>query len=158
MKQLKLFSSYCIDTSALIDLKKLYPRDIFPSIWKNLEDLIFQGRLIAPKEVLKELERIEDELLGWVRHNRIMFKNLNIEQIRDVKEILRRFENLVDASKQGPHADPFVIALALSESCTVVTSERTGTSSKPKIPDVCSHFGIKCLSLLEFFREQKWEY
>jgi len=27
---------YCIDTSALIDLKQLYPSGVFPGLWENL--------------------------------------------------------------------------------------------------------------------------
>jgi len=158
MRQLKLFQGYCIDTSALIDLKKEYPQDIFPSVWKDLENLISNGLLIAPRQVLEELKKIEDELLKWVRKRKGMFRELNINQIKDVKDILNRFPKLVDADKPGPHADPFVIALALTESCTVITSEHSGTPDKPKIPDVCAHYGVKCLSLLEFFREQGWEY
>jgi len=158
---MKLFPGfyYCIDTSALIDLNESYPQDIFPTIWKNLEKIIYQGRLIAPKEVYKELEKIEDKLLNWAKKHKVIFKNLNLQQISLVKNnILKNFPKLVDQFKQGPQADPFIIGLAITESCSIITSERSGPSYRPRIPDVARHYGIKCLSLIDFFREQKWKY
>jgi len=48
-----LFPGYVIDTNALIDLwRRRYPRDVFPTLWQNLEALIRSGELVAPQEVL----------------------------------------------------------------------------------------------------------
>jgi len=154
--------NYCIDTCALIDLmKKLYPPDIFPSLWKDLENLVSYGRLIAPREVFKELEKYsdkKDELLKWVKKNRRIFKELTEEQLQLVRDILQKFPNLIDPNKTVADADPFIIALAISEGCSVITSEQLGSPEKPKIPNVCNDYKIKCLSLPDFFREQKWKY
>jgi hypothetical protein len=39
----------------------------------------------------------------------------------------------------------------------VVTEEKNiGTPEKPKIPVVCRHFGIRCINVLKFIREQGW--
>lgn len=158
---MRLFPGYCIDTSALVDLmKRFYPPDVFPSLWKDLEKLISQGNLIAPKQVLRELEKYgdrDDPLLKWAKKNKSMFVDLTEEQIQLVKEVLKNFPNLVDPNKEE-EADPFVVTLAKIEGCSVVTSEKMGSIDKPKIPDVCKRYGIKCLSLQEFFREQKWAY
>jgi hypothetical protein len=155
----QLFPGYCIDTSALIDLwRRLYPPDIFPSLWKEIDKLYAQGELIAPREVLKELEQKDDELLKWASKHRKMFKKLDYDQVNKVRNILSRFQNLVDVNKTIPEADPFVIALALSKGWTLITSEKLGSSGHPKIPDVCTHYGVKCINLIEFFREQKWEF
>jgi len=156
--ELALFPTYCIDTSALIDLKELYPRDIFPPIWRNIETLIAQGRLVAPKEVYQELQRVEDELFKWAKEHKMMFKNLDDEQIRHVLDITGKFPKLVDEKKPGPQADPFVIALALSRGYIVITSESWGDPNKPKIPDVCNHYGIKCLDLVALYRKEKWQF
>jgi len=79
--ELKLYQTYyCIDASALIDLKPLlYYQVIFPSIWRDLEQFILQDRLIAPNEVLKELEQYarEDVILKWAREKIRMFKELD---------------------------------------------------------------------------------
>jgi hypothetical protein len=49
----KLVPTYCVDSSALIDLNRIYPYRIsyFSGIWKKLDDLIKDERLIAPFEV-----------------------------------------------------------------------------------------------------------
>ena len=160
----QLFPGYCIDTSALIDLwRRFYPPDVFPSLWQKIEKLISQGWLIAPREVLKELEQKDDELLKWAKERKKIFRKLDYDQINKMRDILRRFPNLVDENKTIPEADPFVIALALSKGWTVITSERPANlqanpTARPKIPDVCTHYGMKCINLIEFFREQKWEF
>ena len=58
-----LFPGYVIDTNALIDLwRRRYPRDVFPTLWQKIEGLIKSGELVAPQEVLNELQRQHDEL------------------------------------------------------------------------------------------------
>lgn len=152
--------NYCIDTSALIDLKETYSRDVFPSVWADVEKFISQGRFIAPLEVLNELQQKDDELLKWAQNHRKMFKDLDNEQQQHVRDILNDFPKLVDPSKMVPDADPFIISLAMSEGCIVITSEKMSApgSRKTGIPNACQKFNIKCVSLREFFREQKWTY
>lgn len=158
------FPGYCysIDTSALIDLKPYFP-DIFTSLWKNLENLISQERLFAPREVFEELKKKDDELFKWAKGHRRMFKDLDNAQMEQMRNILRDFPNFVDMNKTTPEADPFVIALAISEGCTVIASEKpvnldVNPDACPRIPDVCKKRNVKCITLEEFFREQKWEF
>jgi rRNA maturation endonuclease Nob1 len=163
---------YCIDTSALIDLKLLYRMKTFPSLWCNLSDLIKDDRLISSRQVLEELKKKDDELLCWARKSTKMFKVEDRDQINTAQEILRRFRDLVDPNKQIPDADPFVIALAVvknrqislfGEKCIVVTQEkRAGAGGRPRMPDVCSVYGIECFygstALAEFFEREGWEF
>lgn len=152
---------YCIDTSALIDLRWGYPRDVFPSAWKNLEGMVHGGRLVAPHEVIEELRAYQgkDELLEWAGKNKRMFKRLDGEQLGHVGRIVRSYPRFVDVSKTTPEADPFVVALARIEGCTVVASEKFAQpGGRPRIPDVCRAEGIECISLLDLFRTQGWKY
>lgn len=161
----ELFPGYCIDTNALIDLwRRKYAPDVFPSLWEEIERLISQGKLVAPREVLRELEKQDDELLKWAKAHKGMFKDLDNDQLAQVRNILKEFPRLVDENKETPDADPFVIALAMSKGWTVVTSEQPANltvnpTARPKIPNACEHFSVRCIyELLEFFREQKWEF
>jgi len=151
--------SYSIDTSSLIHLKH-YPSDVFQSLWENLENLIQNGRLISPREVLKELEKRDDEILKWARIHKKMFRDLDPEQTKIVTDVLSNFLTLIDPNKETPDADPFVIALAKSEGCSVITQEKktTDPNSKPRIPNVCEKYNIKAISLFDFFRELKWKF
>jgi hypothetical protein len=161
---------YCIDTSALIDLKRLYPMDVFPGLWREITALARSDRLIAPKEVLNEIKKKDDEVLKWAKKNKRIFKRLDSNQIVKVQEICRRFPTLVDPLKEIPEADPFVIALAMVEAeaqrqnlfggqCIVVTQEIPARGeAKKKIPDVCNHYEIECIGLLELFRRENWKF
>lgn len=76
---------------------------------------------------------------------------------RNVAAILTDHKKLIDTRRGRSSADPFVIALAQIESAAVVTGERpSGTLDRPNIPDVCTALGIRCLTLLQLFREQGW--
>ena len=72
--------------------------------------------------------------------------------------IMGLYPKLVDTSKGKSGADPFVIALARSQTphLTVITEEKGGSQKKPKIPYVCREEGIRSISLLELIVEQKW--
>lgn len=155
---MELFPGYCIDTSALIDLKEIYPPDVFSALWKNIDNLVSRGELIAPREVFNELEQKDDALLMWAKKHRKIFKNLDNEQQQQVRNILRDFPEFVDVNKTTPEADPFIIALAISKGWTVITSEKANPSGRPRIPDVCLKYNVRCIQLIDFFREKKWEF
>ena len=48
---MKSMDYYVIDSSSLIELNRRYPIDIFPGLWKKVEELINKGLLISPEEV-----------------------------------------------------------------------------------------------------------
>jgi hypothetical protein len=131
---------------------------VFPSFWQNLEGMIGAGELISPDEVLRELAKKEgDTLHRWACQQDGLFHPLDEPVQRATAEILLAFPRLVDSRKDRSMADPFVIALAKVHNCAVITGEKhSGTPEKPKMPDVCGHYSIRCISLLELFREKKW--
>ena len=59
---MKKINYYVIDTCSLIELNLRYPIDVFPKLWKYVEDLIKKGFLVSPKEVYKEICVQDDEL------------------------------------------------------------------------------------------------
>jgi len=163
---------YCIDSSALIDLRQLYPRRIFPGVWEKLTELVRAGRLIAPREVLKETEK-DEELPSWYKSNKRMFVGLDEEQGQIVSEILKKFPALTDQTKETPDADPFIIALAISRNRkakkslfgpnhVVLTRERAGTGGRPRIPDVCRYCAVDCMAgpaaLTDMFQKEGWTF
>src|SRR6202158_1889910 len=101
-----------MDTSSLVSLKLWRPVKNITEQWKRLDDLIKDGRLIAPNQVLNELHAVDDALLKWARVRRKMFKPTSRDLVQQVQEILARFPNLVDPN-QPTNADPFVVALAV---------------------------------------------
>lgn len=165
---MKAVNYYVIDTSSLIDLNHRYPVDVFPGIWNNVEKLINQGLLISPKEVFKELK--DDALKDWAKKQKKLFKELDPKQIKIVSQVLTQFPSLAKPNKDGPHADPFVIALAISleknpqqtlietiKKRVIITEEKL-KGNQERIPFVCQNFGIACISILDLFRTEGWQF
>jgi hypothetical protein len=150
---------YSIDTSAILDgWRRNYSPDVFPDIWSGIDELIDAGHLAATEEVLVELEKRDDEIYAWAKSRKEKLIVPIDDRIQErVSVILERHEKLVRHNRSG--ADPWVIGLAMVESCTVVSGERlSGSLSKPKIPDVCLDLGVPCIDLLSLFRELGWRF
>lgn len=158
----ELLPGYVIDANALIDLwRRWYARDVFVGVWRNIEGLL-GTEIVAPLQVLSELQSQRDELYGWAKRQKF-FVDLDDEQRKAVNEILEDFpgNSFVNVKRTKPEADPFVVALAKVRGARwkVISSENSGgTSPRKRIPDVCARYGIKCLRLLDFFREKQWRF
>jgi len=147
---------YSIDTSAILHAwLRAYPPEVFVGVWELIDELIDQRVLIATEEVRVELERKHDDLYEWARLRDDMFVPIDLRIQEAVQQLLRSYSRLLDTRKNRSGADPFVIALAQIEGCTVVTNEApTGRIEKPNIPDVCAALGLRCISVLEMIVEQ----
>ena len=142
---------YCIDTSSLINLKP-FRRDVFPTIWSKLESMIKNGELIAPMEVYGEIEIGKDKIYDWCKNNKEMFKDIDECQIQKLQEVKKRYdknywENEINKPKW---ADPWVIALSICEEGIIVADEK---NTQNRIPAISFMFGLKCLELIDFFKE-----
>lgn len=112
---------------------------------------------------MNELERRDDQLFGWAKERKasLVIDSLrDSEQVDAVREILASHAKLIKHSGRGTRsgADPWVIALARARQFAVVTLEERGSENRPKIPDVCQHYGVRCLTLVDFFRECGWKF
>jgi Domain of unknown function (DUF4411) len=151
---------YSIDTSAILDgWQRYYPPEVFPGLWERLEDLIDAGDLRASEEVLRELEKRDDDVLAWA-HAQVGFSAELSEDVQDqVSNVLASYPKLIDTRKNRSAADPFVIATALVENCTVVTGELpSGSSTRPHIPDVCIGLGVDWCRLVDLIKLEGWTF
>jgi hypothetical protein len=153
---------YCLDSSALIDAwVRKYPPDILPSLWRAIDDLITNGTLVSPDEVLLELERGNDELYTWALDHPTLFRPpTSMIQVR-VAHIVNTFPTfLQQRASDGIWADPYVIALAQEVGAAVVTTEGFAQRNQKflKIPDICNALDIRCLTPLQFIRECGWRF
>ena len=153
--------TYCIDTSALIHAwVRVYPPDVLPPLWDRLDGLIGAGKLIAPWDVLVELEKKEgDALWEWCKERPQMFHEIDEFQ-NEIGYVMGMYPRLVDTVKGKSGADPMVIALALSHNprLTVITEEKGGSVDKPKMPYVCDQEDLRSISFLQLIRDQKWTF
>ena len=86
-----------------------------------------------------------------------MFVEIDNEIQVVVAKILTDHRKLLDTRRGRSGADPFVIALAKTRSCTVVTNENPSNSpDRPHIPDVCKALDVRTINFLGLIREQGW--
>ncbi len=154
---------YIIDSSSLMELNKHNAMDVYISVWKNINELIKNDRLIAPKEVLNEIQGYDDNLAKWGKEQKKLFKNPTSEQIEIVKRILKEYPALINVDAKHS-ADPWVIALAITSQVTlikvkrIVVTEEKLRGSKVKIPYVCSKMDIESIDIVELFRAEDWKF
>lgn len=158
---------YVADTSALIEIQRKYPDDIFKTLWNNLSKLADEESIIAPKQVLDEINRFakEDYLKTWAADHKKIFKEPTPAQILKVKEILAQYPKLINPASEHEQADPYVIALALCDdpqttlfgNIRIVVTEESFVQQN-KIPFVCSKFSVQCINTIEFFRQENWKF
>ena len=124
-----------------------------------MEEAITNGQVIAPMFVHDELKRKEgDQLYAWADSNVSMFTPMEAKLQIAQKTIVNRYPRLISEAKNRSLCDPWVIALAQINQCTVVSEENRGGNSTPKIPDVCDGFGIKCLKVADLIEELGWKF
>jgi len=158
---------YIIDTSSLIKLNRENPIDVYPSVWKKMDGLIASGRLIAPKEVLNEITKKDDQLAEWVKKHREMFKEPTKKQIEIVQQILKNHPSLIDVDRQFD-ADPWVIALAIEMAYSsqqtlfiikrIVVTEEKLRGNRENIPFVSKELSIEAIDLITMFRIEGWKF
>jgi len=153
---------FVIDTSSILHAwRRDYPPDTFPGLWQKMEELALEGTLVAPNEVLLELERGGDEIYEWATAHASLFIEPDFDVQEKVREIVDRWPDFVpDDSHDGVWADPYVVAIAAIRSGAVVTGEVTASQGarRPKIPNICHAMGIQCMNLLGLLRSSGWTF
>lgn len=153
--------NYVFDTSPLSTLFKNYYPSTFRTLWANFDLLVQTGIVVSTREVLRELrDGPVPEAVAWAEAHEDLFAMPTGPEAEFVAQIysVRHFQQNIEQQKLlkgGKNADPFVIARAAVERRTVVTVEQAKPNGA-KIPNICQRFGVKCVSLQEFMKEQNW--
>lgn len=149
---------FSVDTSSFIHAwRRDYPPDVFPGVWETLANFAAAGLVVSPDEVLIELERGGDEIFDWAKDHREMFLTPDASVQSEVERIVNRWTEFVpNISHDGVWADPYVIALAVVLSGTVVTGETlAGANARaPKIPNICDDLAVPWTTILGLLRSQ----
>lgn len=155
--------TYCFDNSPLSTLFKNYYRKRFPSLWQRFDGLVAEGRLVSTREVFREIEDCSIEPLRvWAQGNNGLFSTPTAAEGAIVTSIyaVPHFQQNIELQKihrGGKNADPFVIARAAVDGRAVVTMEQLKPNAA-KIPNICEHLDIQCMSLEEFMEAEGWEF
>lgn len=162
---------YTIDASSLIDIfgdETMVSRNVIPGLWEKIEQLMRQGTIISHVEVLYELKKDGTRggaLYDWAQQNRAFFKDYDwIHEGAVIRTMSLKYSAFVDAHKvSNIHADPWLIAQAKRGDMKIITEEKLSASpdiKKHKIPNVCVDpaFGVGCVNLLGFIKENGWRF
>lgn len=161
---------YCVDTSALITMHRFYPVRMIPDLWKHLEDLFKQRKVLSHDFVYDEIvpdTDTKDDLAKLISKHKVCFKSITKRQAQLVPEILSIFPHLIDPRSKKDQADPWIIAIVVEmmeeislfgkDSDFVIVS--TESESNPnKIPAVCRHYRVRHMNLFEFFDDNDWQF
>lgn len=155
--------SYVFDNGPLSSLFRNYYPKTFKSLWGYFHELVAAGSIISTREVLREIEDGPlENLREWASNNHQLFATPTAAEGAFILEIyaVPHFQQNIEQQKilkGGKIADPFVIAKAAVERRAVVTTEKFKPNGT-KIPNICKHFGVRCLSLEEFMEQEGWEF
>ena len=151
---------FWLDANSLIQAKNgPFKFERIKSFWVWLDGKIREGYVVMPKQIYKEIvEQVQskDQLAQWVKNRRE--KGLCIKPNRDVQNLVQQVADYVNSRHDWANswefldgADAWLIAHALYTNGTVVTHESSikPNAKKARIPNVCKHFGVKCVDLYQ---------
>jgi len=149
---------FCLDTSFLNNgWWKRYRRDVFPTLWEEIDKLLYAGNVFSCREVFDDLKKQRDPLLVWATQRKQFFFEPDDQVIANMQHIMGHFPNFAAESGHANASDPWVIAEAMSRGAIVVTDEVSApnrrASKPPKIPDVCNALKVGWASPIDFLAE-----
>lgn len=154
---------YVFDTSSFIKIFGFYPKR-FPSLWRSFEELRTEGKIVSVHEVFKEIKDRSGDITAWAENNKSIFHAPTAEEANFITSLFTvrngHFQHIIkreNVLKGTPVADPFIIASAKVKSAAVVTEELYKENGS-KIPNICKHFEIECLTLEGFMEKEEWEF
>jgi hypothetical protein len=162
---------YWIDADVLIQAKNgLYSFDLAPPFWSFLDEQVQNGVICSSTKIYDEILRTEDSsdaLANWTRNRRT--NGMFIEPSRDVQTVYGQIADYVmekykqrqfKANEFLSGGDGWIIAHAKVAKGTVVSHEARvdRTALKPKIPNISTDFGVRCITLAEMLSELNFQF
>jgi hypothetical protein len=146
---------YIIDSSALFDMKRNYPPNVFKGVWEKFNNLCDEQIIISVREVYNEIKRGSDWLVEWAdKHNKIFYEPISIAEFKLIGELQDKYPFWVDIYSDKPAADPFVIASAFTKKIIIIQHELPHRN----LPRIAEELGLTCIRLQEMFELEKWEF
>jgi hypothetical protein len=153
---------FWLDADVLIQSKNgLYSFEIAPPFWSFLDAQVKAGKLRSSMKIYEEILKREDKrdkLTLWVKNRRT--SGMFVVPARDVQKtygeiadytVEKYSQRRAKAAEFLSGGDGWIISHAKCDGGTVVSHEsRVDRSSMtPKIPNVCTKFGVPCIGLAE---------
>ena len=159
-------NSYWLDSDVLVFAKDNiapFGYEEFRGFWTLIERNIESGVVKITKRNYQEVtegRETEDQLAKWLKIHK--GKGVCVPPTKEVQEFATKIGNYVYSNNHflarhrtrwSRGADAWIIAQAAVDSGIVVTREVSQPECRsPKIPDLCKHFGVKFISLIELMK------
>jgi Domain of unknown function (DUF4411) len=162
---------FWLDADVLIQSKNgLYSFEIAPPFWSFLDAQVTAGNIRSSMKIYDEILKREDrhdKLTLWVKNRKT--SGMFVLPARDVQKIYGEIADFTvekysqrraKAAEFLSGGDGWLIAHARRDGGTVVSHEsRVDRSSMtPKIPNVCTKFGVPCISLAEMLTKLSFKF
>lgn len=153
---------YLLDTNVFISAhKQYYSPDFCPGFWECLMHFCSEGQVMSIDRVKEEIH-YPPELVSWVdaTPNSMFRASQGAPVVYEFQQIMAWIEKhpkfKYSAKREfSKGADGWLIAYAKSHGAIVVTNEvfDPKVRKKVKIPNVCQHFKVECMTTYEMLRE-----
>jgi hypothetical protein len=150
---------FLMDSNTFIQAKNQFYRFSFcPGFWNWIAAQHAAGSLSSVSSVEIELKEGNDELTDWVKNGAPKgFFIAPVPAVVTTQAVVARWVSAQAAYSPAEKArflakaDPWLIAEAIDSGREVITFEEfvPANSSKVKIPNVATNFGVKCASLFD---------
>ena len=106
---------WVLDSSALIDAKTILTVGSQWAAFKQLEQMVLDGKIALPRQVIREMSQIaHPDLPGaWASGVRGQLRHPLDSGYEHIAQVMEAADGVVDVNKSGEDADPWVLALAL---------------------------------------------
>ncbi len=156
---------FTVDANTFITpYKTYYPFDFAPTFWDFLKTNIENGNIALLNKVFAEVQKGNDALSNWIQSlDATAIDHRQPLILANYSAVLTHIQTSSSTYNEKALAEwsdnnRGIVAAAMTLGHTVVTFEQpnralgTSVTSHPKIPDVCSHFDVKCVSLYSMMR------
>lgn len=156
----KIEEVFVIDSNTFMQAARTYysfPRAL--PFWNAMVGYAEQNRIISIDKVFQEIKEGNDELKEWARSEFPYFDSTKSE---DVLKYYAQLANWAQSHSQylqpakdefmeWDNADAWIIAYALANKYTVVTSEKESPGAKSRIPmpNVCRAFNVDFCNIFD---------
>jgi hypothetical protein len=160
---------WVIDSSSVIEIKQVPPA-LRPQVVHHMDQMVAQGRLVYPPQVLEELKRyapprnlMSDPAYAWAKKNDQQGCHPEL-LLNEAKMILNAHPDLIEPEATGKDpADPYVIALAqklqlAEQDARIVTNDTRNINKKVSVAAVAGLLGIPSTVLRLFLRGEGFAY
>lgn len=162
---------WVIDTSSVLEIRRKLAKEKHAEIYRRLGQLVDDGKLFFPKQVLNELKRQTAEITkGGKRDLPYEWAKQDAEQatrhgtthaaLREVLAV-EGVAQLLDPDKAGvEEADPYVLALAhhligVGLFARVITEDRVNAPDKIALASACGIVGIPVVPVRAFLLNRR---